>query len=303
MNTPVRRGHSRVNPDRRDGLVYVPPKDLMLAVDVALAAGRPLLLRGRPGSGKSSFAAYIARQREWGYYEQVVTSRTEAQDLLWTFDHVRRLADAQAHQLREDREYVDPGILWRAFGPNSASEFLRGRRLRSPAWQHVESGRPSSVVLIDEIDKAEPDLPNALLVPLGSRQIPVPPLDLTVEPEEGCEQLIVITTNEQRELPAAFLRRCVVVTLADPGVPELIGIATAHFESHGGITVREHRLATALAAIVVELRDKPGWTAARPSTAEFLDALYACRQLGISPGDDQWDTLTEMVLTKPVGDL
>ena len=69
--------------------------DIEFAVRVAEATGRPLLLRGEPGSGKSSLAAYIARQRDWRYYEHVVTSRTQARDLLWTFDSVRRLADAE----------------------------------------------------------------------------------------------------------------------------------------------------------------------------------------------------------------
>src|ERR1700687_2144457 len=83
-------------PDRRDGAVYVLDDQLRLAVDVALATGRPLLLRGEPGSGKSSLAAFLARNLGWRYYEHVVSSRTTAQDLLWSFDSMRRLADASA---------------------------------------------------------------------------------------------------------------------------------------------------------------------------------------------------------------
>ena len=82
-------------PDRRDGRVYLMPEKLESAVEVALATGRPLLLRGEPGTGKSSLAAYVARKRRWRYFEHVVTSQTQARDLLWTFDGVRRLADAQ----------------------------------------------------------------------------------------------------------------------------------------------------------------------------------------------------------------
>src|SRR5262245_26922047 len=112
------------SPDRRDGRVYVMPEEVELAVDVALATGRPLLLRGEPGSGKSSLAAYLARMRGWRYYEHVVTSRTKAEDLLWTYDHVRRLSDAQVRDKGTalvDQHYVTPGPLWWAFDPASAA--------------------------------------------------------------------------------------------------------------------------------------------------------------------------------------
>lgn len=301
MSTPARRGSSRANPDRRDGKVYIPNAGLLLAVEVALATGRPLLLRGRPGSGKSSFAAFVARERKWRYYEHVITSRSEAQDLLWTFDHVRRLADAQVHRLDDGNgAYIDPGVLWCAFAPKSASRFLRGRSRSS--LTHDVLLPESSVVLIDEIDKSDPDLPNALLVPLGSKQFDVAPLGLTIEPEAHTEQLIVITTNEQRELPTAFLRRCVVLTLPDPDFAELVEIGLAHLRAERDLINEDRELAEHLARLVVLLRDKADWSTAVPSTAEYLDALRACRDLEISPGDDSWNVLMEMVFTKPVGD-
>jgi MoxR-like ATPase len=302
MRASGQRASSRSNPDGRDGQIYVVHNNLMLAVDVALAAGRPLLLRGLPGSGKSSFPAFVARQRGWSYYEYVVTSRTEAQDLLWTFDHVRRLADAHAQNLDNDETYITPGVLWWAFAPLSAARFSHGRRPTPRQWQDHPT-TPSSVVLIDEIDKADPDVPNALLVPLGSKQFPVPPLNLTIEPDQGTDQLVVITTNGQRELPRAFLRRCVVITLSEPTEAELLDIAVTHLNAEGPVTVRDHNLAGRLAKIVVGLREKADWSAAVPSTAEFLDALYACRELKIQPDDANWAALMELVLTKPVGDL
>jgi len=96
VTAPAGSGQSYHAPDPRDGLVYVMTHEIDLAERVALATGRPLLLRGDPGSGKSSLAAHVAQRRGWRYYEHVVTSRTQARDLLWTFDSVRRLADAEA---------------------------------------------------------------------------------------------------------------------------------------------------------------------------------------------------------------
>lgn len=306
-------------PDRRDGRVYIMPSDVDLAVEVALATGRPLLLRGEPGSGKSSLAAYVAAHRQprpWRYYEHVVTSRTQARDLLWTFDSVRRLADAQTSGHRgeatSDSEYVEPGVLWWAFSPESAKE--RGvEQARSQAIEPnaaVNAGRSPdhAVVLIDEIDKAEPDMPNGLLVPLGSSEFVVAETNQVVRKsamssganDHKGRHLIVITTNEERELPQAFLRRCVTIWLRQPSKERLIEIARAHLTDEGGYQSSDEELMESLADELIKLRETTGKQRMRaPSTAEYLDALRACRSLGVTVGGDDWDLLCNLTLLKP----
>jgi MoxR-like ATPase len=305
-------------PDRRDGRVYVVTKEIQLAVDVALATGRPLLLRGEPGSGKSSLAAYLARKWNWRYYEHVVTSRTQARDLLSTFDTVRRLADAEAgrggKQLN-DADYVEPGVLWWALARESAR-----RRGSKPTDQRTpravepneavnkDRSPEHAVVLIDEIDKADPDLPNGLLVPLGSNEFVVPETRQRVEKDaptgnldpNQSRHLIMITTNEERELPHAFLRRCVVIWLPHPKPDRLVTIARAHMAAdEHKMTPSEKKLALELANRVDAVRREAKDKAIRPpSTAEYLDALRACRALRIRPDSDRWAQLRDLTLIK-----
>jgi len=297
-------------PDRRDGLGYVTLPRIELAVNVALATGRPLLLRGEPGSGKSSLAAHIALTKRWRYYEQVVTSRTQGRDLLWTYDHVRRLSDAQVRgrgaELR-DELYVTPGPLWWAFDPGSAAGGEGERRV--DPWHEVNKDRKPhcAVVLIDEIDKADPDMPNSLLVPLGSNRFRVQETGEEVTRQtpvvdgEPAGHLVVITTNEERELPQAFLRRCVVLSLTEPGKDRLVEIAEAHFTtSVGAFTPADRKLAEELADALLSTRREAKEQGLRPpSTAEFLDALRACKELTIDTEDPRWAQLKQLTLLKP----
>lgn len=306
-------------PDRRDGRVYVMSREIDLAVRVALVTGRPLLLRGEPGSGKSSLAAYVARKRGWRYYEHVVTSRTQAADLLWTFDSVRRLADAEVRRHGadlNDYDYVEPGVLWWAFARESA--LRRGapdgvaptiNAVEQNADLNATRSAGHAVVLIDEIDKADPDMPNGLLVPLGSNEFVVSETNTVIRPairrgsanRSISRHIVIITTNEERTLPQAFLRRCVAVWLPHPNRARLVAIARAHMQAYeGGFSATDAALARELAVELESVRTEARQQALRPpSTAEFLDALRACRALHISVRSEDWESLRSLTLVKP----
>lgn len=299
-------------PDRRDGAAYDLLPSLHLAVEVALVTGRPLLLRGDPGSGKSALAPYVARRLNWRYYEQVVTSQTEASDLLWRHDAIRRLADAQVPgRLRPDHDYIDPGVLWWAFDRESALHrgVPSGAEIPEP-YTELNAGRhpQHAVVLIDEIDKAHPDVPNGLLIALGSRRFEVPYLPdpvVRAAPPGDLElgtPLVIVTTNEERDLPAAFVRRCVTHRLDHPKPTRLVEIARRHFDTAAQpMTDADETLALAVALRVEALREGAAPGVRRPSTAEFLDAYRACRAYGVTPdpGDATWRLVEQLTLAKP----
>jgi MoxR-like ATPase len=243
---------------------------VVLAVNVALVTNRPLLVYGPPGSGKSSLAPNIARELGWKYGEHIITARTEAEDLLWQFDAVKRLSDANTPGGAQPvGDYYDRGVLWNAFADGV------------------------TVVLIDEIDKADPDLPNALLGPLGSYTFRGPDgVDVTAPTD--AKPLIVITTNDERDLPRPFLRRCVVLVLDQPSRAHLLSVAQAHFGADYNSEIAE-----AIADYVISRRDVVDDTrATEPSTAEFLDTLRACQRLEITPISPEWRQLAQVTLFK-----
>lgn len=252
--------------------VYDDP-DIELAVNVALAAGRPLLVRGRPGTGKSSLARSVAGLLGWRYYATTVSSRTAARDLEWTFDTVARLADAQAgpDHLRPHDAYVSPEVLWWAFDPARAMAVARVGNPAATERSPINPGAERAVVLVDEIDKADPDVPNDLLLPLGSFRFELdegPPVEATHPP------LVVITTNEERDLPRAFLRRCVILTLRPPVRTRLESIVRSHFPAvDAGLLGRLLDEYERIEADRVARNLQP------PSVAELIDAVAACVNL------------------------
>lgn len=260
---------------------YIPSKQALLAIDVALATGRPLLVQGPPGAGKSSLASYAANQLSWPLRTYVVSSRTESRDLLWTYDALERLNDAQANQLKEPADYVRPGVLFWAFAPTQAAE-LTG----------VKAGKQAtrSVVLIDEIDKADSDIPNGLLVALGSMRFTI--AETKDEITGNNPPLVFITSNDERRLPSAFIRRCIRLELTSPEGNELIKIGNRHFPevSHALLTAIARQLDAHAKATPREER--------KPSTAEFLDAIQACVALHLDESDADFQEVTGVALNK-----
>lgn len=233
------------------------------ALILAHAARRPLLVRGEAGSGKSQIARAAARVLDSGSpLVEVIHPRFEALDLLWRLDAVERLADAQLQRLDESNEkYVKHGRLWQAIERAQAAE-------RIP------------VLLIDEIDKADADVPNALLDVLGNRSFSVPPLGHRTICGGERLPLIIVTTNEERELPAAFVRRCVVLNLNPPTgdtafVDWLIDRGKVHRHLVIHTKAREHAAQQVLADRKVAIDS--GYP--RVGLAEYIDLLTALHEL------------------------
>ncbi|TCO52943.1 AAA family ATPase [Actinocrispum wychmicini] len=295
-------GHTDHDQLIADGESYLPSADLSLAVRVAMAIGRPLLLYGEPGSGKSTLARHVAVDRGMRYYEHVTTARTGAQDLLWTFDHVRRLGDAQADRLDEtDNRYVTPGVLWWAFRRDLADP-VGQQHEPFEQWNSDRKDAPA-VVLVDEIDKADPDMPNGLLAPLAARRFVATEYQGGVEVAEhpSGTTLVIITSNEERDLPQAFVRRCVVHRLPPHGREDLKLIAEQHLLRRGETIAdefRDHLLDELEAAREVAKRNNQRM----PSTAEFLDAVNACVRLELdAPANAELARLLGMIFTKDTG--
>lgn len=225
-----------------DASVHVIDQESIHAINAALATRRPLLVRGEPGTGKSQLARAAAVLLERNFLPHSVDARTETRDLLWTLDSVARLAHAQlmgalpsvnegiVEQHVGVRKFIKPGPIWWAFDGKTAAEqeVIAGGSPRA-GWR----SDVGSVILIDEIDKADSSVPNGLLDALGHRRFDVQGRG-PVEMSEAHVPLIVMTTNEERSMPDAFLRRCLVLYLELPKerdklIERLVDRGRAHF--------------------------------------------------------------------------
>lgn len=266
------------------------------ALRAAEAAGRPLLVRGDPGTGKSQLAHAAAVASGRLFLPFVVDSRTEASDLMWHYDAVARLADAhlagvpgsQVPTGLDARYYIQPGPLWWAFNWSGALNHAAGLRVPLDSPVATEGWEPSKgcVVLIDEIDKAEAELPNGLLEALGNGRFAVPLAHAVVErPGSLPAPLVIITTNDERELPAAFLRRCMVLTLKLPQGDALKRFLVDRGRLHFGDWVVGGESVLEKAAIdLIESRAEAELAGVyMPGMAEYLDLLRALRDVGGDP--------------------
>jgi len=293
---------------------YLFTEDIAIALDVAFATNRPLLIAGEPGSGKSRLAEAIAALKGWHFLSKTMTSRTRLEELTVEMDHLRRMHDAYTRKnddtsMKGDWVYHNPGIFWWAINHEGAKS--RGQENKALVrdygvtveypgdFRQQKNDKHHTVLLIDEIDKAEPDLPNDLLEPLDRRSFGLPNGEKVwgkkVDGKDAQEILTIITTNGERGLPAAFLRRCVSLVLEAPQEQKLIEIAKYHYPNAKSARVR------AVAAKILEFREAAklqSWRA--PSTSEFLDAVNACEGLDIDPDENNkvWQQIEKTILVK-----
>ena len=234
---------------------YVATPDLMVAVNAAIALERPLLVKGEPGTGKTELARQVATALGLPLLEWHVKSTTKAAQGLYEYDAVSRLRDSQLGDARvhDVRNYIRPGPLWRAFGAEN-----------------------KTVLLIDEIDKADIEFPNDLLQELDRMEFHVYETSETIRARQ--RPIVVITSNNEKELPDAFLRRCFFHYIRFPDAETLERIVAVHFPGIKPALVR-----TALTQFF-EIRETPGLKK-KPSTSEVLDWLKLLLAEDLTPAD------------------
>jgi MoxR-like ATPase len=232
---------------------YVATDDLMMAVNAAITLGRPLLIKGEPGTGKTQLAQEIARALARPLYEWHIKSTSKAQHGLYEYDAVSRLRDSQLGEERvhDIRNYIVKGRLWEAF---------------------ESSVQP--VLLIDEIDKADIEFPNDLLRELDRMEFYVHETRELITARH--RPIIIITSNNEKELPDAFLRRCFFHYIRFPDEATMRAIVEVHYPG-----LKRQLLAEALSAFF-EVRATPG-VKKKPSTSELLDWIKLLLAEDIAP--------------------
>ncbi len=220
---------------------YVATEDLMLAVNAAITLERPLLIKGEPGTGKTMLAEEVARAIGRPLIQWHIKSTTKAQQGLYEYDAVARLRDSQLGEERvhDISNYIVRGKLWEAFA-------------------HGEQ----PVLLIDEIDKADIEFPNDLLLELDRMEFHVYETQEVVKAEQ--RPIVIITSNNEKELPDAFLRRCFFHYIKFPDKETMIDIVNVHYPD-----LKKELLRESLETFF-EVREVPGLKK-KPSTSELLD--------------------------------
>ena len=232
---------------------YIATEDLMMAVNAAITLERPLLIKGEPGTGKTMLALEVAKALTRPLIQWHVKSTSKAQQGLYEYDAVSRLRDSQLG---------DPRV-------HEISNYIK----RGPLWEAFEADVPT-VVLIDEVDKADIEFPNDLLRELDRMEFYVYETQQLIRARH--RPTIIITSNNEKELPDAFLRRCFFHYIRFPDKETMERIVAVHYPD-----IKKTLLREAMEAFF-EIRDVPG-VKKKPSTSELLDWLKLLMAEDISP--------------------
>lgn len=239
---------------------YIASDELIRSVNIAAALKKPLLVKGEPGTGKTMLAEAVAKSLNMELLIWNIKSTTRAQDGLYVYDTVQRLYDSQ-------------------FGTAGVDDI--GKYIRMGKLGEAFKREKQVVLLIDEIDKADLEFPNDLLWELDQMEFYIPETGETVKAKE--RPIVIITSNAEKELPDAFLRRCIFHYIAFPEKEEMAEIVKAHFPD-----LEESLLQGTLDAFY-RIRNLPGLSK-KPATSELLDWIMALRLGGIPE-----ETLTEKI--------
>jgi MoxR-like ATPase len=222
---------------------YVATDDLQLAVNAAMILQKPLLIKGEPGTGKTMLAEEVANSLGLPLLQWHIKSSTKAQQGLYEYDAVSRLKDSQLGdaKVHEISNYIVKGVLWQAFEANQ-----------------------QTVLLIDEIDKADIEFPNDLLREIDKMEFYVYETRQLIQAK--FRPIVIITSNNEKELPDAFLRRCFFHYIAFPDAVTMLKIVDVHYPN-----IKKDLLSAAL-RVFYEVRNMPG-IKKKPSTSEFIDWL------------------------------